>query len=511
MLTREQPSLRIVPPLVIAAALLTAAHAHLLWSLDGLPFADTPNHLARAVVLADLWFHAGQRFGQAFAAELGFTPYLLGDLVLAPLVEALGPSAAGRLWMSGIAASLPLSLAVYMRVAGYSAYGIAIACVLALYLATDWFFLVGFGSFRLAIAATLLALAAWQSFLRSGSILAYVGYVAMVMAGYLSHLSALVFCGAAVGTVGGMALASRKVSVLRLMLGALPLFALVGWHVSSAELERGAPLLWRLPLDRKMMRLGSPFLRYDLVTDGALLALFGVACGIMAMGWRRAWTSGRVVTPAVLSLAFLGLYVALPYQKGVITFIDVRALPLAAIFALLTAIATEEERQRERWAVAGLAIMLASANFLVLREHLRSDNEVMVQYKALAGRIPAGAVVLPIITRGRAGRTEPFYSAGAFATIEAGARTPYLFTGGAQPHFRALSPTYAPFEYWYLYGQDPGDVAKIAATYDYVLAMTPFDHGRLPVRTEEIARNDSALLLEVTKPEAIGAAPASAR
>ena len=155
--------------LVSAAAFLGAAYAALLWSLDGLPYEDFPNHLSRAVVVADLLFHAGQRFRDLFTFKLALNPYILGDLALASMVEVLGPYAAGRLWMVLVAASLPLSLMVYLRATGHSAYGILVAGMVGLYLGTDWFFVNGFTAFRLAVAATILTSAAWTVYLRTGS------------------------------------------------------------------------------------------------------------------------------------------------------------------------------------------------------------------------------------------------------------------------------------------------------------------------------------------------------
>jgi hypothetical protein len=477
---------------------LVAAYVSLLWSLDGLPFEDAPNHLTRAVIEADLLFHGGQRFGHAFTFEWAFTPYILGDIALAPLVEIFGPYAAGRLWMVAIAVSLPVSIAIYLRLAGHSVYGIAIASILALYLGTDWFFVNGFGSFRLAIAATVLATGVWQRYLRSGSAWAYLAYVAVLIAGYLTHLSALLFSAAAVGTVALVALGFRKAPLVRLVFGGLPFVTLAGWHVLSSDLGEGtAP--WRMSLARKVLRLGSPFQRYDLITEGALVALFAVACGLMMMGWRGTKTSGRVVTAGTLALVFLGMYVALPYESNGITYIDVRAIPVAAIFMLFWVLAIAEHRVQQSWVVAGLAIALAGANVWVLRSHLRPANAEMLRYRALAARIPPGAVVLPVNTRARDGRSEPYDSAGTFATIEAAAITPYLFQGGAQPFFRARAMPWAPGEYWYLYGADPGDAATIARTYDFVLAMAPFDRARLPVRTAEIAHNDTAVLLKVVR------------
>ena len=66
-----------------------------------MPFVDSPNHLARGVVIADALFGAAARLGDdVFAVKGSFSTYILGDLVLASLVKLLGPDHAAPLWMA---------------------------------------------------------------------------------------------------------------------------------------------------------------------------------------------------------------------------------------------------------------------------------------------------------------------------------------------------------------------------------------------------------------------------
>ena len=59
---------------------------------------DYPNHLARALIMEDLLFHHGAVFGSDYQYHFLFTPYVLGDLLLAGLVAMVGLTAAGILW-----------------------------------------------------------------------------------------------------------------------------------------------------------------------------------------------------------------------------------------------------------------------------------------------------------------------------------------------------------------------------------------------------------------------------
>lgn len=487
---------RLVPLLFVATVVLIALYVSLLWSLDALPFEDTPNHITRAVVVADLLFRGGHRYGHAFQFDLSFTPYILGDLVLAPIVEVLGPYVAGRIWMILAAISLPASLALYLRLTGHSAYSVLIATVLGLYLATDFFFVNGFGAFRIAIAGTVAAAAVGQHYLQGGSRRAFLAYIAILVAGYLNHFSGVVFSAAAVGAVAALMVLARRAPLTRAVHACVPFVALgAAYLLASGEGE--GTLRWRLPFASKVLRLASSFQRYDVATEAALAVLFIAACGLMVARWRGVRDSWPSFTAGILALVFLGVYVALPYQRGEITYIDVRAVPLITIFALLCAVAAAEQQGRRSWGVAALALALAGANWAVLRAHLRPANAEMAQYRSLARTIPPGSVVLPVVTRPRDGRAEPFDSAGALATIETGALTPYIFTGGAQPYFKGPGLPWAPGEYWYLHRIDPGDGEALARSYDFVIAMVPLDRRRLPMHTEEVARNEAAVLLRV--------------
>jgi len=77
--------------------------------------------------LADLLLHGGRVFGRVFTFKFAFAPYILGDMALTPLVEMLGPYSAGRPWLILVAASLPISVAVYhLWQTGHSSYSIVV-------------------------------------------------------------------------------------------------------------------------------------------------------------------------------------------------------------------------------------------------------------------------------------------------------------------------------------------------------------------------------------------------
>src|SRR5579872_6095729 len=88
----EQRGLTIVHKLGwVAAAAICSAYLIWLFVLDPIPFQDLPNHIARGVVMADLLFQHGVRFGTQFSLHLQPIPYVLHDLLLAGLIQILGP------------------------------------------------------------------------------------------------------------------------------------------------------------------------------------------------------------------------------------------------------------------------------------------------------------------------------------------------------------------------------------------------------------------------------------
>jgi hypothetical protein len=497
---RSRAERTLVKVLAAALALLSGGYLLLFWSLDSLPFQDLPNHLARASIEADLLLHGGRRFGSMFAVEVRPWPYVGGDLALAGLVGAFGPDAAGRLWVIAVAASLPLSIAVYLRTTGHSAYGVLLSFPVSLYLTTDWSFLSGLHHYRLGLALVVLALAGGQAWLRSGSIGAYVAWAVPFATSYLFHLSALVLGSAGAAAIALVSLAMRRTTWRRVVAGALPVVALGVWQASYGG---GVPRNdWGWGGLRKVARLVSPYYRYDWPPDAVLFLLFAVVCVLLLVRGKVFGSDLRFVTAASLALVFLGTYAALPFESGRLYFIDSRALPLVAIFALVASLAAVEHAPRRSAIAAALTVSLAAANLAVISVPLIRHNAVMRQYRAVAAEIPPSARVLPVATADYVGHVDLYLHAGAFATLDAGATTPYLFSGGPHRFFRYLTPPEGIVdEFWYRKGAtlDPNVRSSIVDQFDYLLVKRPYDPGRLPLPLEEVAGSEVAALLKIVR------------
>lgn len=427
---------------------LAVGYALLLWSLSGLPFHDFPNHVARAVVMADLALHGGERFGQVFSFEFMFIPYILGDVMLMYLVEALGADTGARVWLILVVASLPLAVGAYLRSTGYSKFSILVGCLLSLYLATDWFFMMGFENFRVAISMVLLGLAAWQTFMRTGSAVSYILFLCLFFAGYLMHLSALIFSAVGIGAVSLFALVRKKVSLPRAVAGGVLIAALCGWHffysgagVSTFDGPEHASIV------QKIIRMKRPFFYIDRFSASVLLGLFLSCCAVMLTSWRHAWHNERFQNAGVLAVAFLLVYAVLPVETSDVFEIDSRALPLVWLFVLFAALASAESVGAEKTAVIVASVLVAAANLYLLWAYLEPPNSVIIGYREVAAQVPQGASVLTIATPSPFHYTDPYRHAGAFTTIEAGGVTPYLFSanrGAPMKYFRYRTWPYTP-------------------------------------------------------------------
>jgi len=500
------------------AALLMAAYAVILGRFGGFSLQDYPNHLARGVVMSDLMFHGGARFGAVFHYHFAAVAYILGDIVLASAVDLFGPQGATTLWIALTVLSLPLALMFYLRGTALPAHSRVLLVVLSLYLSTDGFLYMGFMTFRLAVALTLVGIALAQLFRRRPTPRALVAYCGVIVLGYLVHLSSLLFLATAVAMSGIVRLAAHETKLRTEAAQLTPIVAVAGWHLAVAV---HAGTSGDLPLSAlnwgtwsgKLHGLRWDFLRYyDRPFDGRLdniLVLGLIFCVLWPVKGhlhRRAFMQPAVLELFAVAVAFLVMYVVLPSAYGDASYIDLRPLAMFPIFLMLACLqlAAEDAPADGKATTTALAfaVLLTVGNLAYLTGHMARDGRWMAQYRAIVAGIPPGTSVLPLYPGTNALR--PYMHAGAFAVIDRGAVIPYLFSGNRgnpQTYFRYIALPYAPPEAWY-YTVPPAvsvNWGAIRCSYDYLLAMKPFDLSRLPIATHLIRENERALLLSVTK------------
>jgi hypothetical protein len=469
--------------------------------LSNAPLQDMPNHLTRGHIIADLWFNHGLRYGQLFTFKPMMTPYLFGDLLVAGLEESVGTAWTSRLWIAACIVLLPLGAWFALRAQQVSHLGAITGAILALYLSTNWFFVMGFMNYQLATGCAFFAYGWFLRARRSGRTGDFVRYVVLLAVGYALHLSALIFVGALVGVSLALALCRREISPWRAAGFLLPACLLLAVHLAlggGGGFEND-PAKWGT-FGMKLLRLASPIIRFDRTRDLLLFGFFLLAMFVpIAMQIRLRFAA--LVDPLVLTGVFLGLYFIMPRDIHGLYDIDDRALPYAFVFLMFSAVLASESSGGWGRALCACAVLLAGVNLAYLMLEMLPQDAAMGRYKQLASGIPAGSHVLPINTRHIIGRYQPFLHAGSYATMESGAVTPYLFAGNstpAEPYFLYVDLPYDPANQWYTDGRDDqADWTRIRADYSYLLVTKPWDPAKIPLHFRVVKSNDVAALLDI--------------
>lgn len=529
-------------------AVICAAYLFYFANLRAFPLQDFPNHIARAVVISDLLFDHGVRYGQTYSLALLPIPYVLHDLILAGLVKLFGVQAGSAIFCAFVLVSLPAALMFYLRATRLAPRAALFVFMVGLYLATDWFFLMAFMGFRLALAILVVSLALAEILRRQWSRAVFCAYAAVLVAGYLTHLTTLVFFTIALGVSTPLRLWFRATSVRRELYLWLPVAALLVAHFGFPAAPQSAtnPATYEYfwgSWHAKLQHLPFEFIRFGSSYEQPLLLLF-IACLLWPLRrslQRRRLLQLRVLEPLLIAAAFAGFYFILPESYTDSSFVDVRALTVVAIMALLASLNMPEPQSRgrsfEALPVLGLAFLLAVANFAYLMRHVGKAEASITQYRDLGKAIPEGSYVLPIHTIPKDGTIRPLLHAGAYLVADRNAVIPYLFSGDRgdpMKYFRYRERPYTPDEDWYrarlswdkateqtfeaggrIYSwrfqystRDktwapeefvPVDWSRVACRYDFLLMTLPVDVKLIGVPTRPVLANETAALVAVDK------------
>jgi hypothetical protein len=544
-----------------AVALLGAGYVALIAQLTSFPFEDMPDHLARATVLGDLLFHHGAQWGQIFAFHFRPVPYLLYDLVLTSLIAALGTAAGGVLFNELVLLSLPCALLYYMHVNRLAPQARPLVLLVSLYLSTDWFFLVGFGAFRLALALLIVCVALADRLRQRWSRRLYGIYLTVLIAGYLEHLTVIAFLAATLTVSAGVRLLVGRGEARREIRLWLPVMVLLALYfgVFAGPHHAASPGIYSLDwgtVGSKIAGLDGEFFRYGGRSARPMMALLAF-CLLWPV--RRQLIGRRMSQPAVLerlavAVAFLGVYIVLPGTYSGAAYVDVRALPMIVLFVLFAMLRLGSESARdhpeEHFAGApalAAAVVLAAVNLGYVGWHLEKDNAWMERYRAVVAQVPRGARVLPIYTRPKA-TILPLEHAAAYVLLDRDGLIPYLFAGNRgdpMSYFDFNRRPYAPVEQWYelqqLWNRSPtftfrvgaasyrwrfryearaGDWqpavlapvswGRVACDYSYIIVTQPYHAGWIGVPTRTLTANSSAALLAVDRSACRAATPEEA-
>jgi hypothetical protein len=492
---------------------LLAAYCVLFVLLSPLPVQDFPDHLARAVALDDLFFHGGARFGTIFHFHLEWIPYLLGDLILTMAVALLGVNGGAAFWILLVFLSLPCAALFYLRVRGIDIGGRTLALLLSIYFATDWFFLMGFLSFRAAVAMLLVTLGLVEMLRRRWSNRLFALYAAAVVLDYLMHLSPIIFLFAALGVSGLLRLWLRTTRLRTELALFIPVLVMLAWHVFVGSRYReptdgvASGWVWGT-LYGKFARIGSEFFHFVPYTDVLLVLL--LAGSLFAWTGVPRWRDLRqplVLELLALAATFVAMYFALPMGYAEAFYVDTRPLPLASFFFVTAWLALPRpdpvaHPRREPLALF-LAALLAIGNLAYLARHFIAERDWVAQYRSLVASIPEHGRVLPVYTRGGEGAVVPFLHVSGYLIMDRTAVDPYVFAGDngdPMKYFRYLHRPYDPPEVWYGdIPRDPVDWQSVARDYDFLVITKPFDPAIFKLATRTVADNSTATVLAIEK------------
>ncbi len=491
--------------------MFAVAYAALLTWLSPLALQDFPNHLARVRVLADILFEHGARFGSSFELHLVPIPYVLGDLVLATATHWLGVKGAAIFWSLLSFASLPCALSYYLGATRLRPESKALLVLLSLYLSTDWFFLVGFLEFRLGVALTFVILGLAERLRSRPSAARLLLYTIVLSAGYLTHLTTLVFVSALSGMTALLRLVRRRTRLSLELAILLPCAALLLWHFGFTGAYRQPddlvenPYVWGTVAE-KLSRIIAEFQRYKVRPDLLMLVCLAiaVACYVGRLRWRDLRNSDGFEF-LVLAGAMLAVYCILPAGYSEAYYVDVRALPFVSLYLLLALLSATpgEDAKPTGMQTLGLilAVVVVAGNMAYLGAHMYRQKQWLDQYRSVVGQIPRGAYVLPVYTHAPEGTVVPFLHAFAFASIDRDAVVPYLQTGDTgnpQKYLRYRQRPFAPDPLWYgNLPPSPVDWQRVACVYRFLLVTKPFNPARLGLATSLVVENNSASLLAV--------------
>ena len=493
---------------------LVVAYCILIVLLSPLPVQDFPDHLARAVAMNDLLFHGGARFGSIFHFHLEWIPYLLGDLILTVAVAVFGLTGGAAFWILLVFLSLPCAALFYLRVRGIDPAGRSLALLLSVYFATDWFFLMGFLSFRIAVAMLIATLALVELLRRKWSYPLFALYAGAVVLDYLMHLSPIIFLFAALGVTGLLRLWLRTTTLRTEARAVCPGARRAGVALHHRQFTIGSqPIRWRALISGGPCRANSPASAASSSTSCRTWTCCWCcysrpACSPGPASRAGATCVGRSCWKCWRSRCYLSQRIS-RYPSATRKLITLTPVPYRSRASFLSRPAWRcrspdpaSQPRREQLAFL-LAALLAVGNLAYLARHLIAESAWVAQYRSVVAAIPAHGRVFPVYTHGGDGSVVPFLHVSGYVSMDRAAVEPYVFAGdngNPMKYFRYLHRPYDPAETWYgEIPRPPIDWLTIARDYDFVVITKPFNPAALAVATRTVAENSSAALLAIQK------------
>jgi len=514
-----------------------------LWLfLREMPFQDLPSHVARSYFIGNLI--RDPSFNSHFQFEFQFRPYILGDLLLALILQFVTIETGGTLWTIFCFISLPLGLLFYMKGRGNHPFEIIFVLLVATYLATSWFFLACYANYCIGVGLAFAALSVWDrwsqslssgslsssslssgslssSSLSSGSLSSssaknkifwFLLYAVTVVTCYLFHLASFFFLGIMIFVASCVRLHNISNRYFFIIVSLLPLAVISMTHVFNEHYASDADESWAFrTVSMKIFAVGTMFVRFRYSLDIALFVFFIILLTFLVYQWlkntpqRKEVLSKKRESLFITGSLLLG-YAILPVAVGPASDVDGRALPfLFSFLALSLADGMEFDLKKNNTLLMG-ALFLSIINFGYLAYFLNQHNHFLKDYRTVLNQIPKHKTVLPIATRQDDGRVQTSLHLGELYSISHRGLTPYIFSqntaGKLFGYFSYVNDMYAPNLFWYIREDKahPVDWTKVADTYDYLIITKPYDRDRIGLDVlNQLYENRAAVVFELAK------------
>lgn len=512
----NQPDARVslrIGHIVLTAGLLF--YLLVAMRLRHFPYQDTPNHLARYVLISKALFGVSR---PDVVFRLLPTSYIALDLVGATLVRFIGTGAT-HYFVVTLAVALPtIGLYALLRRVAPERSNWALAAVL---FGFSWYVLDGLLSYVIGVGLAFVWLACWWPRRRTRAWSTRLALAAGILILFTVHLSAplivlvVVWIDAAVEL--WLAPAPRPWRSVLLAEGAtaLLLAAAVGllWAWVETRMPAGTSgmtdLEFRIPV-MKLLAFAAPFYSFSLAQAGVMMLAYATIVVAFVLANRRALRMNSLVVSAC---AFFVLFLIFPKNVGSAGGVDVRWLLPALLLPFCASSSHEMTRpaaSQNRALLIALGACVVSGALIGWQAHAR--DPLLDDFDRVLGEVPAGARLLPIVSDGHPNPRVGTYQEYAFwHIIRRDGFVPGLFSYyGSRigddpfPHFAhfTIRRSYQPPYQWGITTFSPLDWQSIDQEYDYIVQAGDDEGVRayLAQHATLIARTGAVTLFRVAAP-----------
>jgi hypothetical protein len=451
------------------------------------PLLDYANHLARAFVLNHL-HDSSYRFAANYRADWKPYPYILWDLLLFALQQALPVETAGKLLLMLTTVLVPVSVAWFLWQANRSAIKLSLlACVLSYNLLFLW----GFTAYHLSVGFCFLMVGTWLWYRSKPSPLRAALFAVVTLLTYLAHL--LGFASAAFILVFYELTSLHWREWLRLAAFLAPPSLLFLW--ARPGLSGASRVEWRPFLEKLHSLRDLPTRGYDERLDRIFLGGLVLCILIAVVRNRELRVNWRWL---VVTAGFFGVYLLLPNGWGEGYDLDVR---LVAPLCLLP-LAVLRVGRRANW-IAVLAVALTALRVFNLATGFQDETQKSAAMNHGIQQIARNARVFPLVDTCKDDDPLDDYYVHywAYAVIRRGAISPYLFDIPGQTPMRITDDAYMSDGYWdHCYDVQP-DWEQVASGYDYIWSYGDNRYQRgISEVADKVFEESPLILYRVQKP-----------